>query len=74
MCEHYWVSKKEIEEMNLSNCKGEVGPIDMFVLPSQIDPKLEPAVCIRCYQIFGEVEGSKHPDLSKLEEILKSYE
>jgi hypothetical protein len=73
-CNHYWVSQKELEALNLPNCHGEEGPIDVMAkMPLGIDPQNEQAVCLLCYQIDGQPEGTKHPDLVKLEKILATY-
>jgi len=71
MCEHLWVSLNEIDEISPQNCKGEVGPTEMFLAPTKVDPEKEPAVCLTCLEIYG-ANGTKHKGLVKFEEILLS--
>ena len=72
MCEHKWISLKEVEAMAPNVCKGEVGPVEMLPAFTHVDPEKEPAVCFTCYQISGQPEGVRSDILVKFEEIIKS--
>lgn len=71
-CEHLWGSFVEWREMDLSNCKGEYGPIDALALPHVVNPDVERAICIRCGVDSYTLQTD--PDFAKLLHILGSYE
>ena len=72
MHEHCWVSQTELHELNLQNCKGEIGPEDMFVMPSRVEAG-PGTVCINCYQIWGQ-NGQLDQDLIAFHKVMSSYD
>lgn len=71
MCEHKWALVSDVVELNLVNCKGEVGPIDMFPVFREVPGDIG-TVCYKCFQLFGETPGVLLEDLVLFEQKMKN--
>lgn len=58
-------------KLNLTNCKGDVGPVDMFPAFTPVEPGPGTA-CLSCYQVWGEAGGVKDQNLVMFEEKMQA--